>query len=300
MFKKAEKKQVKLKMGLTGPSGSGKTFSALKIAKGMVEALGGGKIAVIDTENRSASRYADRFDFDVAELDPPYTTDRYIQMLKAAETAGYSVIILDSTSHQWAGEGGLLNEKEKMDARGGNSFTNWAKMTPHHERFKSALVHCGAHLICTMRSKQDYQISQNEKGKSTPQKVGLAPIQRDGMEYELDLVLDMDMAHQAAASKDRTSVFDGQLFKPDENTGKKLINWLNAGTPVSWSFGQREKDDLRALMNSFATGKQLFKEWEIEKGPIAGINEEYYRGLTQRLTEESMKGKADPNSFDNF
>lgn len=239
-FQKATRKQAKLKIALTGPSGSGKTFSALLIASAF-----GKKVAVVDTENKSASLYSDLtpdspaplnllagFDFDILEVDPPYTITKYTQAIDDAAKSGYDVLILDSISHAWAGEGGLLSKKEALDQRGGNSYTNWAGITKEHEIFKARLLNCDIHLICTMRSKQDYVLEVNDKGKSAPKKVGLAPIQRDGMEYEFTTVFDLAMDHNAVASKDRTSLFDGQIFKPTAETGKKIREWLLGGKPV--------------------------------------------------------------------
>lgn len=229
-FQKAEKKQAKLKLAITGPSGSGKTYSALRLAKGM-----GGRIAVVDTENKSASLYADKFDFDVLEIEPPYTNEKYLQALVEAVKAKYDIVIIDSLSHQWAGEGGLLNKKEQMDARGGNSFQNWAKMTPEHEKFKMAILHADINIIGTMRSKQDYVMETNDKGKQAPKKVGLAPIQREGLEYEFTTVFDVAMNHEAVASKDRTGLFVDKIFQVTEQTGVELKTWLMSGKPVEAS-----------------------------------------------------------------
>lgn len=227
MFKKAERKQIKLKLAITGPSGSGKTYSALALAQGL-----GKKIAVIDTENGSASLYSEHFEFDVLELEAPFNTEKYIQAIKYAEVAGYDVLVIDSITHAWSGEGGLLQQKESIDARGGNSYTNWATVTKKHEIFKSAFLNTNMHIICTMRSKQDYVIEQNEKGKSAPKKVGLAPIQREGMEYEFTTVFDIAMNHEAIASKDRTGLFTDQMFKVTKEIGEKISKWLEGGAPV--------------------------------------------------------------------
>lgn len=230
MFKKAERKKVKLKLGISGPSGSGKTFSALRIAKGLLPE--DARIALIDTENRSASLYAEMKGmpgFDTLELEPPYTVDKYIEAIQAALKENYDLLIVDSVSHVWSGEGGLLQEKEILDGRGGNSFANWAKMTPKWNAFVSAILHSDIHMICTMRSKQDYVLSENDKGKQAPKKVGMAPQVRDGFEYELTAVFDMDMNHHAQASKDRTNLFDGKTWKPDEKTGEEISTWLNTG-----------------------------------------------------------------------
>ncbi|MBI3936737.1 MAG: AAA family ATPase [Betaproteobacteria bacterium] len=225
MFRPAERVETRLRAALTGPSGSGKTWTALVLAKGL-----GGKWALIDTENGSAALYADRFTFDVCQLDPPYTVDKYIEAMKAASDGGYMGMIVDSASHQWSGEGGILDRKEKLDARGGNSFTNWGQLTPEHERFRAAILRPRIHLIATMRSKVAYVLEEDKRGKQVPRKVGMAPIQREGMDYEFDLVLDLDIKHQALASKDRTGLFSPTIpFAPTEETGKQIIAWLRTG-----------------------------------------------------------------------
>lgn len=230
-FKKAERTQTTLKIALTGPSGSGKTMSGLIIAAAI-----GKKIAVGDSENKSASLYADMdkgplvgIAFDVLDIEPPYTIAKYVEAIEAAEKAGYDVLLLDSISHAWAGEGGLLDKKTALDARGGNSYTNWATITPEQERLKARILQANMHIICTMRSKQDYVLELNDKGKQAPKKVGMAPIQRDGMEYEFTTVFDIAMDHNAIASKDRTGLFDGQVFKISKDTGTKIMKWLKAG-----------------------------------------------------------------------
>jgi hypothetical protein len=233
-FKKAERRQHKPKLAITGPSGSGKTFSALLIASGM-----GKRIAVIDTENGSASLYANMdkgplkgVAFDVLELEPPYTIDKYVRAIESAQAEKYDILVVDSISHAWAGEGGLLSKKEALDQRGGNSYTNWAGITKEHERFKARILNADIILVCTMRSKQDYVLEVNDKGKSAPKKVGMAPIQRDGMEYEFTTVFDLAMDHNAVASKDRTAMFDGQVFKPSKKTGEQIMDWLRGGKPM--------------------------------------------------------------------
>lgn len=224
LFQKAQKNQVKLRLALVGPSGSGKTYSALLIAKRLVA---GGKIAVVDTENRSASLYADRFDFDVAAMNPPYSVDKYLKAMRACEEAGYDCLIIDSLSHAWFAPGGVLDQKSKLDSKGGNSFVNWSKITPIQEKLKDAVLHPKYHLICTMRTKQDYVIEADDRGKSVPRKVGLAPIQREGMEYEFDVVLDINMSHTAVASKDRTGLFSSEMpFNVDKDVGDKLVAWM--------------------------------------------------------------------------
>lgn len=223
MFQKAERRQAKLKIAITGPSGSGKTFSALRMAKGI-----GGNIAFIDTENGSASLYADTFDFSVVNLRPPFTTEKYMEAIRGAEKAGFHTLIIDSLTHAWAAEGGLLEQKEALDSRGkGNSYTNWASITKKHEAFKSAILQAQIHIITTMRSKQDYILGDRD-GKQVPKKVGMAPIQRDGIEYEFTTVFDIAMDHQAEASKDRTGLFVDKIFQITEETGEAFQKWLSS------------------------------------------------------------------------
>lgn len=225
-FKRASRRQVKFKLALTGPSGAGKTYSALLIASGL-----GKKIALLDTENHSASLYGDAFEFDELTMNPPYLIQKYRAAIDLAVKEKYDVLVIDSITHAWAGDGGLLAKKEALDAAGkGNGYTNWAGITKEHEAFKAALLNADIHLICTMRSKQDYALV-DEKGKQVPKKIGLAPIQREGMEYEFTTVLDLSMNHHAEASKDRTGLFDGQMFIPDKNTGVKILDWLSSAAP---------------------------------------------------------------------
>lgn len=226
-FKKATRRAVKVKLAVQGPSGSGKTVAMLQLLTALAE---GGRVAVIDTENGSASLYADRYDFEVLDLAPPYTSARYIEAIEAATEAGFASIGIDSLSHQWMGEGGILSRKEALDARpGSNSYTNWATFTKEHEMFKARLLNAPVHLVATMRAKQDYVLETNEKGKQTPRKVGMAPVQREGVEYEFTTVFELQMDHRAIVSKDRTGLFGGSsdpidLLQP--NTGKALMAWL--------------------------------------------------------------------------
>jgi len=228
-FEKAVKHNIHLKLAITGPSGSGKTYSALAIAEGIGE-----KIALIDTENGSASLYSQKFNFDTAVINPPFTIDKYLEGIKMAIDGNYDVLLFDSISHVWAGEGGLLEEKDLLDKSGrGNSYTNWATITKKYERFKSAIIQAPIHIISTIRSKQDYIIQENDKGKQVPIKVGLAPIQREGIEYDYTVVFDMAMNHTATASKDRTELFDSQIFTPDKQIGEILKNWINDSVTVA-------------------------------------------------------------------
>ena len=222
-FRKAERKQAKLRLAITGPAGSGKTYSALLIAFGI-----GGRIAMIDTENGSGDLYANLGEYDICSLSAPYDVRRYIQLIHEAEQAGYGTIIIDSLSHAWSGEGGLLDLQSKVAAssKSGNSYTAWRQVTPLHNRLIDAILGSSCHIIATMRSKTEYLQTENERGYKEIRKVGLAPVQREGMDYEFGTVFDLTTNHTATVSKDRTGLFDGSVFTITEDTGKMLLQWL--------------------------------------------------------------------------
>ncbi|MBO3463964.1 ATP-binding protein [Aetokthonos hydrillicola Thurmond2011] len=226
MFKKAVKSQSKLRLALIGVSGSGKTFSALSIASGLSQ-----NIAVIDTEHGSASKYADKFNFDVLELSS-FHPQQYINAIQAASSAGYEVLIVDSLSHAWMGKDGALEQVDRIAKRtqSNNSFAAWRDVTPLHNQLVEAIVSSKCHLIATMRAKTEYVLEPNEKGKMAPRKVGMAPIQRDGLEYEFDVVADLDLNHNFIVSKSRCSELSGQIInKPGENVAGILKDWLYSG-----------------------------------------------------------------------
>ncbi|QBA63667.1 AAA family ATPase [Muriicola soli] len=217
-IRKSERKKAKIKLALQGSSGSGKTYSSLLIAKGL---LGGDftKTAIIDTENRSADLYAHLGNYNVVAMDPPYSPERYIEAIEVCEKAGMEVIIIDSISHCWDY---LLDVHSNMP---GNSFTNWGKVTPRQNAFVNKILRSKAHIISTMRVKQDYVLNQ-KNGKMVPEKVGLKAIQRNDLDYEFTIVFDIDSAHNAKASKDRTGIFiDKPDFVINASTGKKIIQW---------------------------------------------------------------------------
>jgi hypothetical protein len=225
MFQKATKTKAKARVALIGPPGSGKTWTALVIAKEL-----GAKIALIDTENASASKYADKFKFDTAVLKT-FTPQSYIDTIHAGEAA-YDVLIIDSLSHAWAGKDGVLKLVDDATARSKskNAFTTgWREVTPQHNALVDAIVQCDCHLIVTMRVKTDYVLDTAD-GKSTPRKVGLAPIQREGLEYEFDIVGDIDIDHQLIITKSRCfELADKVIRKPDHTLGKSIASWLSEG-----------------------------------------------------------------------
>lgn len=231
LARKAEKRQVKLKLGIQGPSGSGKTWGALALVRNLWPDA---KVLVIDTENESASLYADNFVFDTIPLDPPFESSRYEACIDYAVANKYDVLIMDSVTHQWDGEGGILRRKEELDRRpGANSWANWAQFTPEHTTFIEAIKQAPIHIVATMRSKQDYVLEQNDKGKSKPVKMGMAPIQRDGFDYEFSLVFDVQMDHKATVTKNRTGLFEGKVVNlADKKVAEQLKAWQESGKPV--------------------------------------------------------------------
>lgn len=231
-FKKATKESATIKLAITGPSGSGKTYSALLLAKGL-----GGKTALLDTEYGSASLYADQFDFDTwDDADPNgFPPEYFIRVIKAAEEAGYNNLIIDSLSHEWSGRGGCLEIVDTL-SRGkyrGNSYVAWGEVTPRHARLIEAIVSAKINIIATMRAKTEYILNKDEKtGKSTPQKVGLGSVQRDGVDYEFTIMFELDRdSHIASAGKDRTSMFYTPCIISEE-TGQRIKSWLTDPKPV--------------------------------------------------------------------
>lgn len=234
-FKKATREAIKLKLGVSGLSGSGKTMGSLLIARGLVGPQG--KIAVIDTEQGKSALYADHqvtghIEYDVLSIDAPFTTHKYIQAIDLAIKANYDVIIIDSITHEWDGQGGIKDQKDAIDARGGNQFTNWGKVTPLHDKFVNTILTAPIHIISTMRSKSDVVMEQNDKGKQAPKKVGLKAVQRDGLEYEFDLIFDMAHNKTFSVTKDRTGLFDNRIEMLSEKVGEELKAWLSTGKEI--------------------------------------------------------------------
>lgn len=223
-LKKATRKQVKLRLNISAPSGAGKTYSALRMAKGLCGDWS--KVAVIDTENGSASLYSDLGDFNVIDLHPPFQPEKYIQALNACVEAGIEVIIIDSSSHEWTC---LLEENEVLAQASfrGNTWSAWSKTTPRHDKFVNAVLHCNAHVITCTRSKMETVMGEGKK----VHKVGMKDQQREGWEYELTVSLNIDRdTHLAIPSKDRTNLFEGQQpFLITEETGVLIANWCNSG-----------------------------------------------------------------------
>lgn len=244
-LRKASRRKAKIRLGISGPSGSGKTITALMIAYGITGTWD--NIAVIDTESNSADLYANHTvksgkkdfkigEFNVLPLRPPFTPERYIDAIQDCEAAGMEVIIIDSSSHEWNGEGGIIEmvDNLKKSGNGGNAFTaGWSEATPRHNKFVQAMLSSPSHIIACMRSKVDYVLEANEKGKMVPKKMGLAPVQREGLDYEFTTHFDLNQHHMAKAMKDRTGLFIGRADEvPTVETGNKILQWCESGVDV--------------------------------------------------------------------
>ena len=223
-LKKATRKQVKLRLNISAPSGAGKTYSALRMAKGLVNDWD--KVAVIDTENGSASLYSHLGDFNTIDLTPPFTPEKYIEAINTCVNAGMEAIIIDSSTHEWA----CLIEENELLAQSkfrGNTWSAWSQTTPRHDKFINAVLHCPVHVITCTRSKMETVMGDDKKVK----KVGMKDVQREGWEYELTISLNIDRdTHLAIPSKDRTNLFEGKNpFLITEETGKEIADWCNSG-----------------------------------------------------------------------
>lgn len=236
-FSKATRRQAKARLALVGPSGSGKTYTGLLVASFL-----GKRVAVLDTEHGSASKYApaegqqadgvNTFEFEVQELSS-YAPATYSAAIKDAEAEGFDVCLVDSLSHAWIGKDGALEQADKASSKQGeNRFTAWRHVTPGHNALIETIVSSKCHIIATMRTKTEYIIEENEKGKKVPRKIGLAPVQRDGMEYEFDLVGDINHEHTLVVSKSRCAALSDQVIhKPGKDFAETLLTWLSSGSP---------------------------------------------------------------------
>lgn len=298
MFQKATKQQRKLRLALYGPAGSGKTYSALGIARGLAGPAG--KVAVIDTERASASLYADAFDFDVASLDRA-SIEAVSGALRAAGAAGYDVVVIDSLSHAWQE---LLAEIDALAARSfrGNTHAAWAQGTPKQRALVSAILGYPGHVIVTMRAKTEWVIEDNDRGKKTPRAVGLAPEQGKGIEYEFDLLAEVDRAALRVV-KDRTGRYQDQVLdRPGAPLGAELAAWLAdaAAPPVvekprhdpSWTDAERAR--FCAALNDLGTSyDDVAARLESKGSPRpSAMTTEQRAGVVRRLRAEAQAARA--------
>jgi hypothetical protein len=291
-FKKADRKRVPLKLALVGPSGSGKTYSAIRLARGLVGP--DGKIAVIDTERSSAEMYSELTDYDVAPLDPPYSPDRYISLLREAAKE-YDVVIIDSLSHAWGGAGGILDihDKNTQQDRFKNSFSAWRTTNKVNDALIETVLGIRRHIIATMRTKTAYDFEVRADGKKVPVKIGLEPVQRANLDYEFSVVGVLDHSHMCLPSKDRTGVIskweDGvaQPILVTEETGRRFAEWLESGgdpgaetvAERAWREGAEACDTVEKL-RVYVVGNQP-----------ADVGREFREGVWRKLTAQIGGGQ---------
>lgn len=310
-FKKATKEQLKARIALDGPTGAGKTYSALVFATALVEKTGG-KIAVIDTENDRARTYANKFEFDHVSLKAPYSPQRYVDLINMAISNGYEVVVIDSLSHAWAAEGGVLDIKDQATerSRSKNSFDAWRHASPEHDKLVNALVNCPIHVIGTMRSKMAYILEEHERdGRKVqiPRKVGMQPVQREGTEYEFDLILDIDLDHVLIATKSRYDELADKIIRnpnrdPSETfaAARQFRDWLNSGEApprLVWlddlcdTFGEGETLD---AINAFRVkgGKQPL----VSITQVADVPEDRVALLRSYLEDQVSQAESDPDA----
>lgn len=261
-FRPAVRSRRKLRMAIDGPSGSGKTFTALRIAMHL-----GKKVAVIDSEHGSAELYAgespdgEPWSFAVLPLTS-FSPTAYTAAMEEAFRLGFDVVINDSLSHAWEGQDGAL---ELVDRKGGNKFTAWKDVTPMHRRMVETIVRSPAHIITTMRSKTEYVLEKDANGKEVPRKIGMAPIQRPGMEYEFDVYGSLDLSHVMTITKSRCSGLDGLIVhKPGPDLARTLLQWLESGAveaPTTFTPSIVSSEAVARIIAAIAElGRDLTKE----------------------------------------
>jgi hypothetical protein len=244
-FKKARKLDAKLRLALVGPTNSGKTFTALRIAQDLVP---NAKIAVLDSQRGQASKYADLFDFDSDEIGN-HSPETYTKAIQDAEAEGYDVLIIESLSHAWMGKDGALElvDKAAKRAQSGNKFFAWRDVTPMHNQLVDTMMSCKLHVIATIRTKMEWVIEDDERGKKVPRRVGLAPIQREGLEYEFDIVADLNASNEFIVSKTICPALKGAIIKEaGPEVAKILREWLVGEKPTEQA---RPVDPIAVLLD---------------------------------------------------
>lgn len=265
-FVKASKAEARGRVAIAGPSGSGKTYTGLIWATTIAD---GGGVAVIDTERGSAVKYADLFDFDVQRVGAPYHPDKLMAALAESAEAGYAVTLIDSLSHFWSGQGGVLEIVDDAKSRfKGNSHAAWQVGTPLQQRMVDAVLTHPGHIIAAMRSKTEWLMQEGPNGKTQPIKVGLAPQQRDGIEYEFDLMLDIDLEHRAAVGKTRFAEFTDRSFQKGdaEDAARTFAKWLTEGEPLA-PLDETAAIDLAIRALDDAAKTALRAAWKSKKLP---------------------------------
>lgn len=270
-FVKAKKEKIWTKILLGGSSGSGKTYSALRLATGLAKKCGSG-IAAIDTEAGRIRYYANEFDFSDMQLTEPFTPEKYIEAINDAVSSGFKVLIIDSISHEW---NYCVDIHDKMP---GNSWTNWAKVTPRHDAFMEKILQAPIHIIATVRGKDEY-VLEEKNGKQTPKKVGLGFKQRDGVEYNYTATFNIAQdTHIAEATKDNTHIFEGRYEVLTEKDGEALYDWANTGEDFAFNISKAQQDII-----NLATELGGSKDPDVTKATINILGEANPKNCTDEV-----------------
>lgn len=294
VFRKAERKQSKIRISMSGVSGSGKTYSALKLARGL--ASDWSKIALIDTENGRGDLYSDLGEYNIITLEAPFKPERFIEAIKACEDNNMEVIIIDSISHEWEGKGGCLEINQLIaDNRfKGNTWAAWSETTPRHQKFIETIIQSPCHIITTMRSK----VETIQTGDGKVKKLGMKDIQREGFEYEMTVAFNIDRdKHQAIVSKDNTHLFENlDPFIISEADGKKIVEW-NKTAKIEKPTEEQTAEYMKQLeelgMTQKAWEKAVKKNWNDMTIKEAGewIKKNQYKIDTKKAEGEEVEAK---------
>lgn len=235
-FQKAQRSTARARIFVFGPSGFGKSISSLLIARGMT--TGYERILLVDTEHGRGEACVHKVigeeqigDFFAYRLTPPFSVQKYLEVLIEAEKSGqFDVIIFDSISHAWAGKGGLLDMKEEISKTNKNPDrrSDWAPITAEYQELVEAILQTNLHVIMTARSKTAWDYDADEKGKLKPKIVGLAPVMRDGFQFENGEIIFMAERGVALTLKDDTMLLPTEEpWIPTVDTGKLIAGWYN-------------------------------------------------------------------------
>jgi hypothetical protein len=290
----AERTRVKLRLNIASPSGFGKTYSALLIAYGLTENWQ--KIAVIDTENDSASLYSHLGQFKTLSLHPPYTPDRYIEAIRICENAGIEVIIIDSITHVWKGQGGLLEYQNSLGGR----YQDWAKATPLYSKWLNTILQSKSHIITTNRKKQGYNMI-TEGNKTKVEKAGLDDEIRDGYEYEMTLAFEIvNDRHMAKASKDRTQLFaDKPEFVITVETGKAIKEWCEQGKDLPIPSNKNLSSEVLSLQEKISLCKSVEELLSLYKIQTPAIQQQYTALFTKKRSELTVAASNESTHISN-
>ena len=290
--KKAKREKIYVKLALMAPSGGGKTYGSLRLASGMADEIKketgkDAKILLANTEQKRGYYYANEFDYDIVDVEPPHNPAKYVELIDFAVSEGYDILIIDSSSHEWEGKGGCL----ELQQQAGGTYQAWSKITPRHNRFIEAIADSPIHIIATMRGKDQYEVNKDERGKTSVQKLGVGAKQRDGFEYEFTCTFLIDQKTNCAeVQKDNTHIFEGEgATLLTENHGRKIIQWANSGegyTPVA----KKDTDQPTADKLSSLKDEVIALMGKIIE---SGINKED----VYAVVAENNGGKKNPNSL---